>query len=423
MPHWPTLAWQGIRPYGRYLYYSLFPGRRPGYFRQPWTFPAASLENRPTAIFLPMTDWHARLQRSSHLARALAAASRQSLYVNPHLGLEFRLPYAFDRGPHTTALAPGILEFHIHLPCEHEMHTRAFTRAESARIANAVSQVVSRAAVPSAALVVSFPAWLEAALELRRRHGFPILYDCHDWLPGFGRTAPALLDAETALFEAADAVIVSSQFLYDHVVANHPLRARPVIIRNAVDPLGLVPAARSGANSVIGYLGALDHWFDVEAVSAIASAHSQARVELAGRVEDSRVLALRRHPNVHFLGEVARAGLPALLQGWDAAMIPFVVNDLTLAADPIKLYEYFAAGLPVVSAPLPEVERYRPLVYIADSPAAFAGMASVAIKEKDEELCSRRIAAASSETWDARARELLRCIDALLPSNMPPWPR
>ena len=405
-----TLAWQFFRPYGRYLYYTLLPRRRPGYFLQPWTFPAAVPENRPLAIFLPMTDWHARLQRSSQLARAVAAAGRQALYVNPHLGLEFRSPYLLDPGPHTAALAPGVFELHVHLPCEHELHTRALTRSESSHIADAVSAV----SIPSGALIVSFPAWLDVALELRRRHGFPIVYDCHDWLPGFGRTAPTLLDVEAALFETADAVIVSSQFLYDRVVASHRLRAQPVILRNAADPLS--PAAvRSAPTPTIGYLGALDHWFDVDAVAAVAIAHPRARIELAGRVEDPRVLALRRHPNVAFLGEVPRTGLSDLLHRWDAAMIPFVVNDLTLAANPIKLYEYFAAGLPVVSAALPEVECYRPLAYIADTPAAFAEMAGVAMNENDDDLRSRRIAAASRETWDARARDLLRCIDSLAP--------
>jgi hypothetical protein len=69
--------------------------------------------------------------------------------------------------------------------------------------------------------------------------------------------------------------------------------------------------------------------------------------------------------NVHLLGRRPYAQLPDYARGLDVGMIPFRVNDLTRAVNPIKLREYLSAGLPVVSTPLPEVERYRQLVGIA----------------------------------------------------------
>ena len=53
------------------------------------------------------------------------------------------------------------------------------------------------------------------------------------------------------------------------------------------------------------------------------------------------------------------------------AILPFVVNELTLAANPLKLREYLAAGLPVVATPLPEVLKLNGLVRMARTPAEF----------------------------------------------------
>ena len=75
---WLSLQWQLIRPYGRLLYYAIFPSRRPDYFQKSWTYPGGRLGldslDAPEAadfacIFLPMNDWHVRLQRSQQLDR------------------------------------------------------------------------------------------------------------------------------------------------------------------------------------------------------------------------------------------------------------------------------------------------------------------------------------------------------------------
>src|SRR4051794_6233686 len=105
---WSTRQWQLVRPYARQLYYALRPDRRPDYFQKPWTYPVSLLEagsqclpaaGQFVCFFLPMSDWHARIQRSQQLAKSIAQSGRQSVYVNPHLGLEYSRPYFFD--PHS----------------------------------------------------------------------------------------------------------------------------------------------------------------------------------------------------------------------------------------------------------------------------------------------------------------------------------
>jgi glycosyltransferase involved in cell wall biosynthesis len=421
---WFNRQWQLIRPYGRQVYYAVFPDRRPDYFRKPWTYAGGRLGVEPLDVtptdnlaffFLPMTDWHSRIQRSQQLAKALAASGHQCVYVNPHLGLEYPRPYWFDGHTRFSKLSMRLLELHVHLPREHELSQRALTSAESRRISTELEKLIEISGIRTAALIVSFPAWLEVAERLGRQQGFPVIYDCHDWLPGFGRIAPHILDLERDLLKRADLVVFSSQDLMDRITATLPIHLNCALIRNATDlVIGEKAPKESGRDGerTIGYLGALDAWFDVDAVAQMARDHPGWKFVLLGRMEDRRILKLSEYENVAFLGEVAHSTIAAHLASWDVAMIPFLVNDLTVATNPIKLYEYFSAGLPVVSSRLPEVELYPDLVYIADTPREFSARLVQAVQE-DTSLRKRRVSVSRRETWSARAESLLDLITPL----------
>ena len=95
------------------------------------------------------------------------------------------------------------------------------------------------------------------------------------------------------------------------------------------------------------------------------------------------------------------------------AILPFVVNDLTLAASPLKLREYLAAGLPVVATPLPEVAKLSHLLRLASTPEDFVSQIEASLAEgrrgPDAELSARM----KSESWDARVEELSRLVKGL----------
>lgn len=424
-------AFELVRPYLRWLYLSLDPSRRPGYFSACWRVPSGRLDEvdfaRPAAercdfLLFPMTDWHTRVQRTHHLARGLAARGHRCFWFNPHLGCEYTLPYLLDRHPRAGRLAEGIHEVHVHLPREHVYHRRLLRGSESVAVSSAAAELAAAAGIRCAVQIAGLPIWMEAAIPLRERFGFPIIYDCHDYLRGFRNISNAIADAEAAALEAADLVLFSAARLMRRTLERQPgLAGKCILVRNAADSARFaapaVTAVKEG--TVVGYAGALDHWFDVEAVDKAARDHPGWIFKLAGRVEDRRILALKALPNVRLYGELPYEEVPGFLAGVDVAIIPFSISELTLSTNPIKLYEYFSLGLPVVGSRLPEIENYAGLVYLAESPDEFSRQIGRAAAENDQAMRRRRIEIARAESWDARVRAILDGIDRLYPVAAP----
>ncbi|OYV98183.1 MAG: hypothetical protein B7X11_06105 [Acidobacteria bacterium 37-65-4] len=127
---------------------------------------------------------------------------------------------------------------------------------------------------------------------------------------------------------------------------------------------------------------------------------------LVGLNSGADLRPLGRLKNVHLVGERTYAVLPAYLHRFDVATIPFRVNDLTRATDPIKFYEYLSAGKPVVAVDLPELRRHEKLFYRVESPDDFTRKLEAAMAERDPELVAARMALARANTWDDRAARL-----------------
>ena len=191
-------------------------------------------------------------------------------------------------------------------------------------------------------------------------------------------------------------------------------------MRNAVDEswLSRSDADRKGSAGnvseiIVGYVGALDFWFDIDAVEKAARAHPNWKFLLIGRVEDKRILRLSKLPNIVFVGEVPHSELHKYMSMFRVALIPFLRNDLTMGTNPIKLYEYFSYGLPVVGTALPEMEEYRNLTYLYDQSNQFTGELEKAVAEKDSFLRQSRIGIAHRESWNARVDQLSQAFQKL----------
>ncbi len=248
------------------------------------------------------------------------------------------------------------------------------------------------------------------------------VYHCvdeHSAFPGF--VSPEVVKTyDDELTRRADLVITTSENLRRSRERLNPhtytvLNAADVEVFNrALDPelplpadLAAIPAPR------LGVVGLHDSRLDLDALEAIAAADPAWQVVLigplkAGQVDEQR---LRRLPNVHLLGEKPRSELPAYLKGIAVALIPYRENELTRNIFPLKLFEYLAAGVPVVAGGLPELAPFSGSIGVAARPGDFPALAREQIESDSPEMRAARVELASRNTWDHRVEQISRLIE------------
>ncbi len=111
------------------------------------------------------------------------------------------------------------------------------------------------------------------------------------------------------------------------------------------------------------------------------------------------------------LGHKSYAEIPSLLRSFDVCIIPFQINDVTSATDPVKLYEYFSQGKPVISTAMQELKRIENLLYLARDQKDFLRKLDLALQEDDPGLRQQRIDFAKQNSWAVRYREMASHID------------
>jgi glycosyltransferase involved in cell wall biosynthesis len=117
---------------------------------------------------------------------------------------------------------------------------------------------------------------------------------------------------------------------------------------------------------------------------------------------------------VHLLGRRDLSALPSYLKGFDACLIPYVLTENKLLADPLKLYEYLAAGKPVVSKPLPGLASFSNVVSFATTAGEWIDAIDTAIRHDSDEAVARRQQVAQQHTWDMRVDAIGRLITSAL---------
>ncbi len=248
-----------------------------------------------------------------------------------------------------------------------------------------------------------------------------VIYHCVDEYSAFsGVSREALIRMERDLLRKADVVFTSSAQLCEErrwLNPNTHFVSHGVDVAHfarALDPATVMPDdLRRLPRPIIGFIGLLADWVDLALVRGLALARPEWSIVLVGRPATD-LAPVRGLANVHLLGQKAYTALPRYCRGFDAGIIPFLRNELTLRANPLKLREYLAAGLPVVSTPIPEVARYDGLVHLADGVDAFLAGIEAALDERSGAMARRRVEAVRREGWDVRVEEISALIAARL---------
>jgi glycosyltransferase involved in cell wall biosynthesis len=252
-----------------------------------------------------------------------------------------------------------------------------------------------------------------------------LIYYCVDEYAAFSDVEQdALASMERELLDKADLVIASSDRLFQSKRLHNP---RTRLVRHGVDWLHFRGALRKDVQvpgelatlprPVLGYFGLIaEDWVDIGLISHVAERLPHVSIVMLGKVTMD-VSALRRFPNVHLLGRKPYETLPAYCAGFDAAMIPFPVSEVTLNANPLKAREYLAAGLSVVSTAIPEVEVLG-ACRIAQDAEAFVSHVESALAEGGPSAA--RSDAVQHESWEARLEEVTEHVAEALAARARP---
>lgn len=238
-----------------------------------------------------------------------------------------------------------------------------------------------------------------------------IIYDAVDepkeefagWAPYY----PAILDRAHLIF-------ASAQSIYNDLERMHP---NVHLIPNGVDYTHFSfsnlpkPPDLPHRKPLIGYSGAMAPWVDWELLKFVIRDNPDFQFVFLGTLFQMKHFPLKM-PNVKYLGLKRYSQLPAYLRQFSAGLIPFRLTEMTKGCNPIKLYEYYAAGLPVLGTPLPELLKI-PKIHLESDPERFS-LRLRQIARQDDTWGSERRAFAQANDWASRAFQVSRLLEETL---------
>lgn len=371
-----------------------------------------------TIVCIAAADWFGMWARAQQLMTRFARQGNRILYVDPPITLlsPIKNPALFGKQREKlTQVEENIFVYSPPVMLPFGNMYRPINKANQYRLASRLRSVLKKINYQPTLLW----SYLPASVDLVGHMKAPFLcYDCvdeHAAFPGFVKRQ-TVDTMERRLLGMADATFASAKELYDR---KHHHASGMVFVPNGADvkhfaqareeKLPLAAEVADLPRPVVGYIGAISQWMDQDMLVALAEKYPQWSLVLVGPA-DTDVSRLKSLPNVHLLGKKDYQTLPAYLKAFDVAVIPFKINDLTTGVNPVKLYEYLAAGKPVVSSKLPEVLPFAPTVQLASTPAEFIAQVEKSLADNNSTAVAKRVALAEENSWENRAEVMSRVI-------------
>lgn len=169
---------------------------------------------------------------------------------------------------------------------------------------------------------------------------------------------------------------------------------------------------------VVGYVGTVQERLDFELMEFVCKRHSDKSFVFIGPVwkgvKEQQVRLQTKCPNVHFLGRRPYASVPAYLQAMDVAIIPHRLDAFISSTNPMKMYDYLAAGKPVVTTPGAGTELFETHMHVVNTSQEFAQAIDAAIKEQTPEQIAQRRKAVQPHGWEARVNAMVDAVQTMV---------
>lgn len=345
----------------------------------------AEHDDKAIIIFPPSLDWNVQLfQRPQQLALALAKQGALVFYIQPK----------YDRTqPPFQPITERLYLCHVHVDTFQNLsHPLIYLLTWN-------SVYASRFKHPR--ILYDYVDDINAFYGDQRK-----IHKGHQYLL---KNAAYVLATARRLFEEVSAQRPDAIFSPNGVVYEHFARAAR---KEYLSPPTDLQRVLDKGQPIIGYYGALARWFDYPLMKRLAQLKSEYQFVLIGPDYDGtlELAGIPREANIHWLGVKPYDELPHYLQYFDVATIPFIVNDITHATSPLKLFEYMAAEKPIVITPMQESMHY-PGVLVGENADQFSAQLDLALKmREDQAYLSLLRETACENTWEHRADEILAAV-------------
>lgn len=399
-----------------------------------------SLSPDVPVVLAASASWETPAPVNAHqLARRLAARGHRVLFVES-IGLRPPAPLASGHDLRRVAarlrgFAGGLREvaprLHVASPVIPLVGPRWLRERALRWLAAGVARSARRLGFERPLLWAFLPTALPLAERLSARL---VVYHCVDHYAANPGVDAGWVDAlERRMLERADVVFATSPWLAERLRASGARRVHEIpnvadvaLFARAHEPLAEPVELQGLPRPRAIYVGNLAAYrVDVALLEALARGGVSLALigpvglgDAAGPGPDLR--ALLALPNVRAPGPRPPEALPALLRHCDVALLPFLDNDHTRASLPLKLWEYLAAGLPVVATPLPNLRELgsEGAIALASGPQAYLAAVRGAASEAPAAR-GARLERARAHDWPARIEEICGVVGDALASRRP----
>ena len=213
---------------------------------------------------------------------------------------------------------------------------------------------------------------------------------------------------EEAYIRRVDAVVTTSETLRQD---KSTLQPQTFCVKNGANfdlfnQARLLAQQQPPEKPVVGYLGSADNRVNIDIMDYCARTMPDIDFQFIGEVHEPLLIQrLGHYPNVTFIPPHQPVDLPPLLARLSVGIIPFVCNRHTYTIYPLKINEYLAAGLSVVSTPFSILDDFDGVIELAETPEQFAQAIRHALADTNPLRVQQRVAMAQRNAWPERARE------------------
>ncbi|MDQ0190002.1 glycosyltransferase [Alicyclobacillus cycloheptanicus] len=394
---------------------------------------ATAVQHQPTLVLTSAVPWDGIFARAQHVATGLAKQGWDVLYVDGPLTwlsplknrdlagrLVPRTPvrtiplHSVSDGQPASTGGLRVLSPLAQIPFGNV--SRRINRFNQRMLALQI-----RAAVPGPCILLSM---LPASVDLLPfLHPVASLYDCVDLHSEFkGFIKKEVVDQmEQDMASVSRVVFATAETLRARMARWH---ADVRILPNAAEIDHFAATADAPVHPLlqdipsprITMIGGIGSWIDQGFLCQLAEAMPEAHIVLIGPIETD-VSALEQHANIHLLGRQPYTELPQFLAGSDATLVAFRVDDpVAQSVNPVKGYEYIAAGKEVVATPIPEMQKLGDVLWLAETGAqAAAVIRRILAGERRVTDAAARAEFVANNSWAARVAEIDRVLRSIVP--------